>query len=268
MVFAMNLWGDFDNQHAPAASARYKSARRLTEQGILSSVRQWLVQDYTLAYCRSLAAVRIYRRCYWIDAWGIRRERSEIGSAESPYESVLQPILSLSQALAHESRPIALNGFVLAAGSSKRKEARALLNGNTGTEDHSPSSRVKASLLKHATVHASWLEIGPVLLKEIEHSPAFFLLTLFGIKHFTNNILPPLFQRTSAPTELCLLVPHKQVELRLTAASHEAASASTLTALLRTDRWKALLPKEKVAAEAKETDHALDDLIDLLLSSV
>ncbi|HYU74837.1 MAG TPA: hypothetical protein VEL31_19390, partial [Ktedonobacteraceae bacterium] len=101
MVFALNLWGDFDNQHAPEASARYKSARRLTEQGILSSVREWLVQDYTLAYCRSLAAVRIYRRCYWIDAWGIGRERSEIGSAESPYEPVLQPILSLSQALAH-----------------------------------------------------------------------------------------------------------------------------------------------------------------------
>src|SRR5213082_2382614 len=139
MVFAMNLWGDFDNQHAPAASARHKSARRLTEQRFLSSVREWLVQDYTLAYCRSLAAVRIYRRCYWIDAWGIGRERSEIGSAENPYEPVLQPIQSLSQALAHESRPITLNGFVLASGSSKRKEARA--------EDHSPSSRVKASLL-------------------------------------------------------------------------------------------------------------------------
>ena len=57
MVFAMNLWGDFDNQHAPPASARHKSARRLTEQRFLSSVREWLVQDYTLAYCRSLAAV-------------------------------------------------------------------------------------------------------------------------------------------------------------------------------------------------------------------
>ena len=268
MVFTMNLWGDFDNQHVPAASTRHKSARRLTEQRILSSVREWLVQDYTLAYCRSLAAVRIYRRCYWIDAWGIGRERSETGSAESPYEPVLQPIQSLSQALAHESRPIALNGFVLASGSSKRKEARALLNGNTGTEDHSPSSRVKASLLKHATVHASWLEIGPVLLKEIEHSPAFFLLNPFGHTLFTYDDLAPLYQRTSAPTELCLLVPHKQVELHLMAASHTAASASALTALLRTDRWKALLPKGEVAAETKEIGHGLDGVIDLLLTSV
>ena len=167
-----------------------------------------------------------------------------------------------------KSRPIALNGLVLTAGSSKRKEARAPLNGNTGTEDPSPSNKVKASLLKQATVHASWLEIGAVLLKEIEHSPAVFLLNPFGHTLFTYDDLAPLFQRTSAPTELCLLVPHKQVELRLMTATHEAASASALTALLRTDRWKALLPKEKVAVETKETEHALDGLIDLLLSSV
>jgi hypothetical protein len=264
----VNLWADFDKQDEPEAPTRHKSARRLTEQGILSSVREWLVQDYASTYCRSLAAVRIYRRCYWVDAWGTGRERSDSGSAKSSHEAVLQPILSLSQVLAHENRPIALNGLVLTAGSSKRKEARAPLNGNTGTENLSASNRVKASLLKQATVHASWLEIGAALLMEIEHSPAVFLLNPFGHTLFTYDDLVPLFQRTSAPTELCLLVPHKQVELRLMAATHEAASASALTALLRTDRWKALLPKEEVAVETKETEHALDGLIDLLLSSV
>src|SRR5205823_5349000 len=220
MVFTMNLWADFDNQHVPAEAARHKSTRRLTEQGILSSLRKWLVQDYASAYCRSLAAMRIYRRCYWIDAWGIDsgRARSEMRSAEGSYEPLLQPLLSLSKVLAHESRSISLNG--------------------------------------------------------IEHSPAVFLLNPFGHTLFIHDDLAPLYQRASAPTELCLLVPHKQVELRLMAASHTAASAPALTALLRTDRWKALLPNgegaevAEVAAETKETGHALDGMIDLLLASV
>src|SRR5437764_8134467 len=164
MVFTMNLWADFDNQHVPAEAARHKSTRRLTEQVILSSLRKWLVQDYASAYCRSLAAIRIYRRCYWIDAWGIGtgRERSEMGSAESPYEPVLQPVLALSQLLAQESRQIALNGLLLAAGSSKRKEAKALLNGSRGAGGHSPSTTLKGALSKQGStvVRASWLEIG------------------------------------------------------------------------------------------------------------
>src|SRR5437763_17062597 len=107
MVFTMNLWADFDNQHTPVESARHKSTRHLTEQVILSSLRKWLVQDYASTYCRSLAAIHIYRRCYWIDAGGIDSGRDKSDPCE--------PILSLSQALAQESRPIALNGIVLAA---------------------------------------------------------------------------------------------------------------------------------------------------------
>jgi hypothetical protein len=58
------------------------------------------------------------------------------------------------------------------------------------------------------------------------------------------------------------------------AASHTAANASALTALLRTDRWKALLPKgeeaevAEVAAVTKELEQSLDGMIDLLLTSV
>ncbi len=266
MVFTMNLWADFDNQHIPAESARHKSTRRLTEQAILSSLRKWLVQDYASTYCRSLAAMRIYRRCCWIDAWGIDGGRDK----SAPSEPVLEPILSLSQVFARESRPIALNGIVLAAGSSKRKEARELFNGNTGAGEHSPSTALKRTLSKQgsAIVRASWLEIGSALLRDVEHSPAVFLLNPFGHTLFTYEDLAPLYQRTSAPTELCLLVPHKQLEQRLMAASHTTASASALTALLRTDRWKALLPKGEVAAETNETGRALDGMIDLLLTSV
>src|SRR5438034_6079772 len=126
----MNLWAKFDNQHAQKEAVGHTQTRRLTEQVVLSRLREWLLQDYASAYCRSLAAMRIYRRCYWIDAWGIDsgRARSEMRSAEGSYEPLLQPLLSLSKVLAHESRSISLNGIVLEAGSSRRKEVRALLN--------------------------------------------------------------------------------------------------------------------------------------------
>jgi len=67
----MNLWAEFDNQRAQTEAVGHKQARRLTEQVVLSRLREWLLQDYVSSYCRSLAALRIYRRCYWIDGWGI-----------------------------------------------------------------------------------------------------------------------------------------------------------------------------------------------------
>ena len=71
-----NLWEEFDNKHSPASSetvgqGHHGRNRRLTERDILSSLRSSLLQDYVAPYCRSLAATRIYRRCYWIDGWGI-----------------------------------------------------------------------------------------------------------------------------------------------------------------------------------------------------
>ncbi len=106
-------------------------------------------------------------------------------------------------------------------------------------------------------VRASWLEIAPVLLKEIEQSPAIFLLNPFGHSVFTYDDLAPLYQRT-APTELCLLISHH----RCIASLHTSAKTSAFTALLRTDRWKALLPK------AEETTQAVDGVIDLLIASM
>src|SRR5438552_4080532 len=161
----MNLWAEFDNQHqhAPAEPARHRQTRRLAEQAMLSSVRQWLLQDYASSYCRALAATRIYRRCYWIDAWGIDTGRDKSG----PYELALQPIVSLSQVLAQESKPIALHGIVLEAGSSRRKQVRAILNGNAGEGESSSSPSVKGkskTLPKQSgMVSASWLEIAPAL---------------------------------------------------------------------------------------------------------
>src|SRR2546426_11753634 len=122
----MSLWSEYDNQHPQSGAARPTQTRRLTEQGIVSAVRDWLLNDYVPSYCRSLAATRIYRRCYWVDTLGAatRHMRQEDGASEEqpqngkgrkktttePIPPVLQPLVSLSSVLAQEQQPIALYG--------------------------------------------------------------------------------------------------------------------------------------------------------------
>src|SRR5438876_12080362 len=110
-----NLWPEFDNEHLLAESAgraQKQSAsqrRRPTEQVILSTLREWLLHEYIVPYCRSLAATRIFRRCYWIDGLGGNH--------------LLQQPLSTSQELAKEKRSIVLHYITLEPKSSKRKAA-------------------------------------------------------------------------------------------------------------------------------------------------
>lgn len=286
----MNLWADYDNQHMPAEeSVRHKQRGRLTEQVILSALRSWLLAEYVPSYSHALAAMRFYRRCYWIDAWGMHtRADMTIPSAPVPpiqegvkggikegvkgrkkevaqvLPPVLQPVAALSAQLAQESRPLALYGIVLEAGSSTRKDGKARQNSSAGDGETAQLALIssESTLSKESGVlHASWLEVGPTLLKEIDQPPAIFLLNPFGATIFRYDDLAPLYQRT-APTELCLLMPHKQVEAQLIASIRSPAVAATLTALLRTDRWKTLLPKDEGVS------NRVDSFIDLLLASM
>src|SRR6266487_4165290 len=229
----MNLWTEFDNaRHPPDAIGHMPRSRRLTERALLASLREWLLHDYAVAYCRSLAATRIFRRCYWIDGLGVdsrapadEDSAGRNGSERKKAASVppaLQPIVSLSQLLAQEDKPIALHGLLL--GTSRQ-------------------------------------EVAAALLKEIGQAPAIFLLNPFGPALFSYEDLAPLYQRT-VPTELCLLAPHKQLEMHLRAARRNTAQAAQLTGVLRTDRWKTLPDGEE------ELTQALDGLLDLLTTSM
>src|SRR5207248_8726910 len=281
----MNLWAEFDNEQLLAASAgraqKQKSSqrRRLTEQAVLSSLRNWLLHDYVASYCRSLAVTRIYRRCYWIDALGANSpvngetsagtlngtRGSSINSFELPYLTddavtlenpskkvrkkvvaqgeqaippMLQPIVSLSQKLAQENRPITLHGLILDA-----RRGRAVLSGGqayppsadvsahmgTITNDENASTHSAFTLPKESgIIRASWLEIASTLLSFIDQSPAIFLLNPFGQTLFTYDDLVPLYSRT-APTELCLLISHKQLETRVIPSLSTPAGAAALT---------------------------------------
>ncbi len=277
-----DLWAELNNEPVSPGSTKHEPSRhrRLTEQVILSSLQDWLLHDYVLPYCRALSATRIYRRCYWINALGAietRAARALSGSnthnhLETPARQAkgskkvlspaiapaLQPIAALAELLARENKPITLHGILLEAGSSKRKEARAAAAGNDANKPVTSQTKNAAILPgESGIVRASWLEMGTTVLNLIDQSPAIFLLNPFGHPLFTYDDLAPLYQRT-APTELCLFISHKQVMAHL-AASRDAAA---LTALLRSDHWKAL------STNNEEVERTTEGVIDLLITSM
>ena len=235
-----NLWSDFDDEQQLSESAgraqkhTISQRRRPTEQALLSILREWLLHDFIAPYCRSLAATRIFRRCYWIDGLGGKHE--------------LQLTLSTSQALANESKPIALHSIMLDAKNSRRKEANA---------DKSITLPQESGV-----VHANWPEAASTLLQALDQSAAIFLLNPFGSSTpFSIEDLTPLYQRT-APTELFLFISHKQVETLLLPYLDTSVGASAFTALLHSDRWKSLL------AGSTAIEQTIDGLINAFLVSL
>jgi len=214
-----NLWPEFDNEQLQADSARraqkqsVSKNRRPTEQVVLSTLRDWLLHDYLIPYCRSLAATRIFRRCYWIDGFGSSH--------------ISQSVLSSSQELAKENKPIFLHYMTLEPKKSTRKVSSA--------------DEVISVPKEGGSLRAGWHDAGPSLLQAIDQSAAVFSLNPFASSPpFTLEDLSPLYQRT-APTELCLFISQKQIEGRLIPYLRTPDGASAFTSLLRNDRWKPLL---------------------------
>jgi len=274
----MDLWADLNSDVFPSETEKQRHAavprgkRRLTERAILPLLRDWLLQYYVRSYCRSLAATRIFRRCYWIDTLGTDAKSSapaptNVESTPAPSSGkgrkkgsiqlvppALQPIATLSKELMQESKPITLYGLLLA---TKRKEIRIPQVNQNGNNTTPQIAIPKTSSM----IHATWLEAAPSLLNETGQSPAIFLLNPLGPKLFSADDLAPLYQR-AVPTELCLLISHKQVVDHLLAASTMPTQATALSTLLRTDRWRTLptIPEEQ--------EQAIRGFIDLLIASL
>ncbi|HEY7417273.1 MAG TPA: hypothetical protein VH593_18965, partial [Ktedonobacteraceae bacterium] len=254
------LWAIPHDKQMPelAKQGRSLRPRRRSEQAIISELRVWLLQDYIAAYCRSLAETRIFRRCFLIDALGIDTkvaapaplDASEEGASPArkqrnqsvPTHPALQEVLALSRDLAARDRPITLYSLILTAGSSKRKERRT----SDGQGKKSYTLPRESGLIT-----SSWLEAAHDVLESVEQSPAIFLLNPLGATTFNYDDLAPLYRRT-IPTELCLLLSHKQIVLLLQAARSSSERATHLTALLRSDRWKTLPTEEAQSSQAVE----------------
>lgn len=280
---------------------------------VLSTLREWLLHHYVANYCRSLGAARIFRRCYLIDALGI--DSKALATAHVPQESeqanssaapaavrsgrgrkkvaarsvppALEPVVSLGRWLdtEYEGKAATFYGLVLQAGSSTRSDAKRARkeapveesggrNGSTRKSIQGLQAKSLEVPKESGIVQASWLECSANVLEAIDPSPAIFLLNPFGPTLFSYDDLLPLYQRT-APTELCLLVPHKQVELRLRAALKSSAHASSLTALLRSDRWKTFSLEDEneatrvgVNGRGGEIEEVIDGIITLFIASM
>ncbi|HYB02411.1 MAG TPA: hypothetical protein VED37_19460 [Ktedonobacteraceae bacterium] len=224
-----NLWPDYDNQQSQAESARVaqkqpsSQRRRPTERDVLSALREWLLHDYIVPYCKSLSATRIFRRCYWIDGLGGNH--------------ILQSVLSASIELAKEDKSITLHYLSLEPRNSKRKVSGSEAAINIPKESGS--------------VRAGWPEVATPLLQAIDQSASIFSLNPFAtVTPFAFEDLSPLYQRT-APTELCLLISYQQIEKRLIPMIGSPDGARAITALLHSDRWKSTLTDniEKSVAE-------------------
>lgn len=289
-----NLWSDFENEaslrEGVGQGARY---RRLSEAAVLFALREWLLRDYVAAYGRSLGATRIFRRCYWIDSLGGSRpvgsgerngepgpveekvarvqenrrgRREERGKARA-VPPVLQPVIDVARILACEERPITLQGIVLEGGSGKRK------SGRTGQEKGRQAEQAAKPFVlpkESSLARASWLEIAPSLLPALEQTAAIFLLTPFKDAIFTYDDLAPLYTRT-APTELCFFVSYRHMQKRLLPALRTSAGAAAFTALLRSDRWKKLLPKEGEGGkegEGMQEARIVEGLLDAFMDSM
>jgi hypothetical protein len=182
-----------------------------------------------------------------------RARKSRAKNVAQPDHAALQPVIDFSQALAQDSKPITLRGFILTSGSSKRKEARGQLNGHLKKQPVLPK--------ESGLVHASWLEAAATIFDELAQSPAIFLLNPLGATSFSYDDLSPLYQRM-VPTELCLLISHKQVEVMLSTAQRSPARAGLLTELLRSDRWKTL------PTEEEKLSLAVDGWLGLFITSM
>lgn len=232
-----------------------------------------------------------------------RGRKKGIPQALHEYPPVLQPALKVSQALALESRSITLYSLFLAGGSSnarRRGESRTTKDRSSGN-----GSDVASPLLVPKTsgvLPQSWLEAAPQILPVIEQSPAIFLLNPLAPQLFTTRELTPLYRRAT-PSELCLFLSHKQVIAHLKSTRTPSYSvgiapiasspgiiptapvrttlppvptdpqtvASTLTSLLRTDRWKTLVPEDQDSGpihEGLQYEQAIAGFIELLSASL
>ena len=226
----MNLWADIDHneQEQSRTGTVTRRTRRLTEWDVLSSVREWLVEHYLPAYCRSLIATRIFRRCYWIDALGLETRALSSQSNGAGKPAALQPFLSLTNSLKQEHASFQFSALLFAPGKRKHTAQPLTLSG------------------KSALFQLPWPDAAPTILQQLEQSPALFLLNPLSPNLFRYEQLVPLFRRT-APTELCLLISHQQVTALMQTAQHSSEVATQLKDLLRSDRWKTLPPAKAVS---------------------
>lgn len=277
-----DLWADLTGDALPTkerGQRRGRRQRRLTEQAVLTDLRAWLLQEYLLPYATSLGLTRIFQRCCWIDGLGSPNHATKpapafmAGNGSKTHRKTSQadlatlppafgPIATIAQQLTQLERPMTLQSFVLDSPSKPRQKAPTR---EASTQPSEPEIEARITIPADSGVlTASWAELAPTLLTTLGQSAAVFLLNPLkdGLLRYTD--LAPLYQRT-APTELFLWFSHKQMEMHLLPSLRTNEGATALTNLLRGDRWKRLLAKER---DNPTPSTLIDGLIRLCVESM
>ncbi len=228
-----SLFDELDT-HAGGMSVPLKRRAGSPGGGERAAWEAWkmrLLPGFVAPYCQALAASRLHRSCWWVD--GLASGRSPRADASSA-------------ALAETVETLAASRFTL---RGARLEARTALNKAAGaSEDTSPNqqptdagarvtNRRGNSALPQPTDRTTLMTLPREdLLATLGTAPALLLLNPFTSPPLTAEELLPLCQR-QAPTELLLTISTAQLEQL--AAYNLAGQTPALTALLRSDTWKA-----------------------------
>src|SRR5712691_7313781 len=116
----MNLWAESDNlelasrppQQTKKPGTGVGSRFIASPNAIVPALRAWLLADYVAPYCRSLAATRIFRRCFWIDApGGTRNAAKKAGESQGREEPHPYNFDDLTQTAGHSLQATAWGGL-------------------------------------------------------------------------------------------------------------------------------------------------------------
>ena len=252
-----SLFDDLETQASVAAPPAPRRVGQPTpgERAFWEDWKARALPGFVIPYCRALAASRLHRSCWWVDGLAAagRSTGASAGSASAEAIEALAAASFTLRALRLDAHPLK-SQELQAAPASEEPASNGPKQRNTPARDQPSAQEIPAS--------ASRSELPEML----GTSAAVLLLNPFAAPPLAAEDLLPLCQRR-ANTELLLTISAAQVE-RL--ALHSLADNGTgaravgergdasprladapppaLTALLRSDNWKAVWTGEGTAA--------------------
>lgn len=212
---------------------------------------------FVVPYCRSLAASRLHRSCWWVD--GLASAGRTSGTAGNAVSEVIETLAATNftlRALRLDAHPSKSQGQetaqLQAAPASEEPTGNGHKKRKTPAQDQTPAQEMFAGTSRSE------------LPETLGTTAAVLLLNPFGASPLTAEDLLPLCQRR-ANTELLLTISAAQVE-RWAEQSLADAQPPALTALLRSDAWKAIWTGEgtRAAGERGGSASKITRTLDLL----
>jgi hypothetical protein len=250
-----SLFDDVETQtsQAAASASRRLGAFSPAERAAWQEWKARALPGFVAPYCQALAASRLHRSCWWVDGL------AAAGRSQPPLESAAGAVAEALAASGFALRPLRLESQ---PPKSQRPQAAASALPTPAAEgpaSKTPKGRKpggqESPAAQESPASASRSDL-PALLGQ---APAILLLNPFATPPLTADDLLPLCQR-HAPTELLLTLSAAQLAQLAeqyqrpaarngTSPDQAAAQPHPLTALLRSDTWKAIWAEEGRAAE-------------------